>query len=416
MDSNTGQNQSLIRTISRKSFEEYERVYGSDIARAVWQSSLPTGMKTLNRIYLQRWSKTIREYLSIDGDLYYDLHYNTLFKTTIEYNHNVGCLEQVSNVMRTEIGVMGTHVGFEARYVSYEIDDFLEAMREYIFTPGKQIVIKGIVGSGKTDLGCLLGEHNIKRGHIFASNIPMENKDGEIYDHIFRVDSLSELMKLRLKIPINKHIIMAIDEPESVFQNLLKITKEGKNIGVFFHLIRKYNMSIISIWHFEKDIPDYLKTQIEENGGIYINKQDKKTAFYDTSKEKGMIVRIPQTSLNFISAGHGSAATFFIDLDIKNLLRKTSGDHPPAKAKKLLEEALNHKSVYLKEYQDDVVEEKKAEDIQAYVKIVLNDKKKYLTHTGRTFDWRLIKRLFNITENTAKDIKNEAMRQLKDGG
>jgi len=85
--------------------------------------------------------------------------------------------------------------------------------------------------SGKHTSPVSLVNTALKSG-IFASNIPMREKEGKIWERVL-CGSSQWLVETLIKNLDEPHILMAIDEPESVFQNLLKITHERKTLVYF---------------------------------------------------------------------------------------------------------------------------------------------------------------------------------------
>jgi len=413
MGSDSGRPQGLLRTVTRMAYEVMELDRGTKRTNAVMLSSLERGNHTLYTINLHEMKTYVKDILFRHDNLNEE-HFNHLHDLYVKGCNDLGIHETICNLMRSEIGYFGTLVPPNFGSTKLEWTEFIEKYSQSITSAGTDLVIKGPKGVGKTDLACLLGETTLIKNGVFATNIPIKKHDDEEqYNRIYHVGYLGDLLKLRLEIPMNKHITMVIDEAEPVFKKLLGNTLESRNIIDFFNLTRKYDISIISIWHFDDDIPDQIIEMTQSGEGLFFNKKEKTVAFVDGRNLHAMITKIPRTTLDFISTGVGSAASFYVDLNIKKLNQQTAGITDPSRAKKILVEALNDTGVYLKEYKHrakNYSEKNGGPDIDAIAEKITNNLDKYLTESKRALDHAKITLDFGISQHKAKEVRSIVMR------
>lgn len=306
--------QGLLSTKSRQAFEKLEDERGSAIAKAVMLSSFERGNTSIhscNRELLRKILLDIRDRCGMDPSSF---DWETLHNAVVAWNNDLGYHELVCNLMRTEVGTFSASIprGYGRQKVVWS--DFIEEHFKTFSIEGTDIVILGMKGSGKTHLSVLLGEEAINRGSFFATNIKILTDN----EFVHKTNYLSDVFKLCAS--TNKHIMLIIDEPEAVFSRLQSITREAKNIDTFFNLTRKLRVSVVTIWHFEKDIPNSLSEEIERNFAIKINKIRKKAAFVSGRDMNMLLTGIPDTNLGFKSVGALSAGSFDVDIDVRKVL------------------------------------------------------------------------------------------------
>lgn len=410
--SGSGQSQGLIRTVTRMAYEVMEGERGTERTNAIMLSGLERGNHTIYTINLHDIKEYVRDILSRNEYLNEE-HLEHIHEMYVKGCNDLGIHENICNLMRSEIGYFGTLVPRDFGSTKLEWPEFIVEYSRSITSAGTDLAIKGPKGTGKTDFTCSLGEITLEKNGTFATNIPIKkHDDDERYKRIYHVGYLSDLLRLRLEIPMSKHITMAIDEAEPVFKKLLGNTLESRNIIDFFNLTRKYDISIISIWHFDDDIPDQIAEMTKSGEGLFFDKRQKTGSFVDGRNLHAVITKIPSTTLDFISTGVGSAASFYVDLNIKKLNQQTAGITDPAVAKEVLLKALDDPQVYLKGYKHRAknIPKKETKDTETIIEEILNNMEKYVTSTGKTFEWRKIKKDYRISENDAKYIKNELLR------
>jgi len=388
---------------------EHDR--GSELAKSIMLSSLGKGTENIISIY----SVKIRDYINDmikQNKTLSDLDLKELHSIFVKGNNDLGMHEYICTLMRTELGFFGALVPHNYGTSKIVYDEFIAEHHKIINGAGMDIAVKGPKGVGKTDYACLLGESNLIRNGVFAANIPMREQIEEFQESVYFVGYLSDLLRLRMKIPMNIHITVAIDEAEPVFKRILGATLESRNVIDFFWLTRKYNMSIISIWHYSDDIPAQIIDITKNGDGLFFDKKQKTIAFVDGESIKSVITEIPKTRLNFVSAGVGSAASFYIDINIKKLNQRTAGVTDDKEAKKLLMKALDDPSVYLKDYKHRVTNDDKDRStfIKDIVKEINGTIDEFVTSTNRSIDWRKIRHVYDLGENDAKLIHNEILR------
>lgn len=414
--SGSGQSQGLIRTVTRMAYEVMESDRGTERTNAVMLSGLERGNHTIYTINLHDIKEYVRDILS-RNDYLNEEHLEHVHEMYIKGCNDLGIHENICNLMRSEIGYFGTLVPRDFGSTKLEWTEFVGEYSQSITSAGTDLTIKGPKGTGKTDYACLLGETTLEKNGVFATNIPIKKHDDEErYKRVYHVGYLSDLLKLRLEIPMSKHITMAIDEAEPVFKKILGNTLESRNIIDFFNLTRKYDISIISIWHFDDDIPDQIVEMTKSGEGLFFDKKQKTAAFVNGINFHAIITKIPSTTLDFISTGVGSAASFYVDLNIKRLNQQTAGITDPVMAKKILIEALNDPDVYLKGHKHrakNYSEKDEGPDIDAIAEKIENNLDDYLTETKRALDYAKITLDFGISQHKAKEVRSRVMRTDK---
>lgn len=399
--------QGLLSTKSRQAFEKLEDERGSAIAKAVMLSSLERGNSTIhscNRESIRKLLKTIQNQHHMKPT---EDDWDLIHESIIAWKNDLGYHELVCNLMRTEVGTFSASIprGYGRQKVVWS--DFIDEHFKTFSVEGTDIIVIGMKGSGKTHLAVLLGEEAINKGLYFATNIKISTTN----EFVCRANYLSDVFKLCAS--TNKHIMLIIDEPEAVFSRLQSITKEAKNIGIFFNLTRKLHISIVTIWHFEKDIPNSLSDEIERNWAIKINKIRKKAAFVSGRDMNMLLTGIPDTTLGFKSVGASSAGSFDVDIDVRKVLGrlKQFEEKDESVAKKELLKALTDPLMYLPEYRDRFGADTSQEEKLARVKNIIEDNiDEYLTGTGKTIDFTKICKVHKISQIDARYIKNEIMR------
>ena len=416
MGSDSGRPQKLLRTVTRMAYEVMESDRGAERTDAVMLSSFERGNHTLYTINIHEIKEYVKDVLFRHDELNAE-HFEYLYDLYVKGCNDLGIHENICNLMRSEIGYFGTLVPYNFGSTTLAWTEFISEHSHSITSAGTDIAIKGPKGTGKTDYACLLGENTLEKDGIFAANIPIRKHDEEErYKKVYHVGYLSDLLKLRLEIPMSKHITMAIDEAEPVFKKMLGNTLESRNIIDFFNLTRKYDISIISIWHFDDDIPNQIMEMIKSGEGLFFDKRQKKATFATGKNLYGMITRIPSTTLDFISTGVGSAASFYVDLDIKRLNQETAGITDPTMAKKMLLKALNDPRVYLKGHKHrakNYKEQNEGPDIDAIAEKIVNNLDDYLTESKRALDHAKITLDFEISQHKAKEVRSRVMRTDK---
>jgi hypothetical protein len=416
MGSGSGQPQGLIRTVTRMAYEVMENNRGTERTNAVMLSSFERGNHTLYTINLHEVKEYARDILTRHDDLNEE-HLEHIHEMYVKGCNDLGIHENICNLMRSEIGYFGTLVPRDFGSTKLEWTEFIGEYSGAVTSAGTDLAIKGPKGTGKSDFACLLGEATLEKNGTFATNIPIKKHDDEErYERVHHIGYLSDLMKLRLKIPMSKHITMAIDEAEPVFKKLLGNTLESRNIIDFFNLTRKYDISIISIWHFDDDIPDQIMEMTKSGEGLFFNKQRKTAAFVNGRNFQAVITKIPSTTLDFISTGVGSAASFYVDLNIKKLNQQTAGITDSITAKKILIEALNDPGVYLKGHKHrakNYREKNEGPDIEAIAEKIIDNLDDYLTESKRALDHAKITLDFEISQHKAKEVRSKVMRTDK---
>ena len=399
--------QGLLSTKSRQAFERLEDERGSAIAKAVMLSSFERGnvsIHSCNREIIRKILLDIHNRCGMDPSW---ADWELLHDAVVAWNNDLGYHELVTNLMRTEVGTFSASIprGYGRQRVLWP--DFINENFGTISTEGTDVVIIGMKGTGKTHLSILLGEVAIEKGSYFATNIKILS-DNEM---VRKTNYLSDVF--RLCASTNKHIMLVIDEPEAVFSRLQSITKEAKNIDVFFNLTRKLRISVVTIWHFQKDIPASLVEEIERNFAIRISKIRKKAAFISGRDMNMLVTNIPDTELDFKSVGASSAGSFDVDIDVRKVLGrlKQFGDEDETTAKlellKVLDDPLMYLSEYRNRFESGVSKDERLKDIK---KIIWDSLPEYLTSTGKTVDFIKIAQVHRVSQIDAKFIKNEIMR------
>lgn len=400
--------QQLLSTKSRMAFERLEDERGSAIAKAVMLSSFDRGNRAIHSCNREMLRKLLLDVNTRCGMNPSSLDWELLHDATINWNNDLGYHELVCNLMRTEIGTFSASIPRGYGKQRMEWSDFIDEHFKTFTVQGTDICIIGSKGTGKTHLSVLLGEEAINRGSYFATNISVELGN----EFVHTTDCLSDVFKLCAS--TDRHIILAIDEPESVFSRLQSITKEAKNIDTFFNLTRKLHISVVTIWHFEKDIPHSLMEEIERNFAVRINKVRKKVAFVNGRDMNLMLTKIPNTNLKFKSVGALSAGSFFVDVDVRKILGRVKSFKDETKAKQELLKALDDPLMYLPEYRDQFGSGKsKEEKLEEIKQVIWDDIDSYLTPTGKTVDFNKIAQVHSVSLNDAKYVKNEVMRTTR---
>ena len=399
--------QGLLSTKSRQAFEKLEDERGPAIAKAIMLSSLERGnvsIHSCNREIIRKILLDIRARCGMDPSPF---DWEALHNAVVFWNNDLGFHELVCNLMRTEVGCFSSSVprGYGRQKVVWSV--FIDEYFKTFSIEGTDIVILGMKGSGKSHLAVLLGQEAINRGSFFATNIKILSDN----EFVYKTNYLSDVFKLCAS--TKKHIMLIIDEPEAVFSRLQSITKEAKNIDTFFNLTRKLHVSVVTIWHFEKDIPNSLSEEIERNFAIKINKIRKKAAFVSGRDMNMLLTGIPDTNLNFKSVGASSAGSFDVDIDVRKVLGrlKQFEDEDDSVAKKELLNVLDDPLMYLPEYRDQFEsgfsKDEKLADIK---KAIWEHLDEYLTSTGKTIDFTKIAQVHKVSQVDSKFIKNEIMR------
>lgn len=399
--------QQLLSTKSRMAYEKLEDERGKAIAQAVMLSSFERGNRAIhscNREIMRKILLDVRDRSGMDPS---PLDWEMLHEAVVNWQNDLGYHELVGNLMRTEIGTFSASIPRGYGKQKMDWSDFIDEHFKTFTVQGTDIVIIGTKGSGKTHLGVLLGETGIDRNLFFATNISVESE----HEFVHTTDCLSDVFKLCAS--TDKHIILVIDEPEAVFSRLQSITKEAKNIDTFFNLTRKLHISVVTIWHFEKDIPHSLIQEMERNFAVKINKIHKKTAYVSGRDMNLFVKKIPDTSLKFKSVGALSAGSFDVDVDVRKVLGRLKHfkNQDESAAKKELLKILEDPLMYLPEYRSRFDSgQSKEEKLQEIKQEIWEGIDEYLTATGKTVDFTKIAQVHQVSYNDARFIKNEIMR------
>jgi len=408
--------ENLIRVMSRSCLEAQTQQRGENRATAIFATSLEYGNKLLEKFHVY----TIFSYLIFTyhtkGKAYIVQNFQKVNNMIFDAELDMGIHEKVSLTPPTEIGVLSMFVPKNWGKTIITWEGIKEKIRYIVTGAGNDIAIKGLKGVGKTDLACLLGEITIEGGDVFASNIPIAvKKNNKYFDKIKHINYLSDLLRLRLEIPVGTHITVVIDEAEPVFKKILGNTLESRNIIDFFNLTRKYDISIISIWHFEDEIPNQVIENTKLGNGLFFKKEDKKKVQVYGNQIKATVIDVPRTNLGFVSTGLTSTASFYVDLNINKLNQQTTGLLDPEETIAALKKALDDELVYLPQYKHRAKNKSKipAKDSNTIIKEILENMDKYVTSTGRSIRWRKIKKDYGISENDAKDVRDEILSSEK---
>jgi hypothetical protein len=391
-------NAKQISTISRKAYEHIKERHNTLLADAVFLCSPGTGRSIIIDYFLAEITRQLEMDASIEA----------IRDTIWRAETLLGIHEKINTVMVTELGLFGAMVPLDFGKERMTFVDFCDANFTRICYAGSHTIIKGGKGKGKTNLAGALAHYSRKRGFVVAMNIPLVTTE-EGYEDVHEIYMMSELLQLRLETPFNIPILLIIDEAEPLWKRILGNTREHRHLNDFENLTRHFNIAMVSIWHYKRDLPDILLTQIEDEDATMIVKDRKETAL--TSGIVGcQIVDIPKSPIPYLSEGETSMGTFHMDVDIKKALQTTMGIKDNEKARAVLAAALQDQTILLDDYAEELESSK---PLSLVMVEILEDFPSYVSPTGKTIDWRAIKEKKNLGENPAKHVKAELLRHLQ---
>mgnify|MGYP000493727009 CR=1 FL=1 len=387
-----------ISTISRKAYEHYKERYGVQLADAVFLCDLDTGREIIIDIYVDK----IRDRLDLQAGV------DAVKDAIRECETLLGVHTKNCQVMQTELGFYGAMVPLDFGKERLSFYDFCDMNFTRMCYAGSHTIIKGGKGKGKSNLAMALASYARRRGFKVALNIPLVTTE-EGHEDVHEIYRMSELLQLRMETPFSVPILLIIDEAEPVWKRILGNTREQRHLNDFENLTRHFNIAMISIWHYRRDLPDTLATQIDDQEATLVVKDRKDTAL-TSGLLSCQIVDIPPSPIEYVSEGETSMGTFYMDVDVKRALQTTMGIKDGERAREVLSRALRDQSILLADY---AVEEGGERPLSELMLEVLDSLPGYVSHTGRTIDWRAIREKKRLGENDAKAIKSELMRQLQ---
>lgn len=192
---------------------------------------------------------------------------------------------------------------------------------------GSLVHISGVMGSGKSDLGCTLGELALAKGFTVITNIAFE---GDLPTGLIRCLKLSDLILQMIDArKQGRNVVVLFDEVSQFFSR--REAGRGENIQIekLLRLTRKFRTSIIFVEQIKEGLPSVAMELLNAR----FHKVAKKKVQYSTRNlERNynlFLVSVPRTNLTFSTMHLGG---FRIDIDLGELFREVLIEDSPEDA------------------------------------------------------------------------------------
>ena len=313
-------------------------------------------------------------------------------------------------VMATELGYYSQNVAPDYGAKHYEFNDWATAsFLRKMFDEGKETIVHGHVGTGKTHLAVLLMERLlgvVERSVIITNIAGVKDKSGQFTSRIYHVSLLSEILRIWSQLPPDTPIILLLDEPESNLRG--GSSKSVKVFNDFRYMLRKLGIAKLEIWHSESEIYKALREEASES--IYRIFKDDKTSFQLDHQVRGADVhrRIENVpGLEFLEFATRGLGSIDIDVNLQAMLRGLAKLYRMEDMKASVDAALKDPGNYLDAYRENGPETLAREAV--LVKI-LADRPRYSTERG-AFNVARIREDFALSWREATALAREARRR-----
>jgi hypothetical protein len=334
-------------------------------------------------------------------------------KLRAQYLAHLGKIDGRLAVMSTEIGHFSQNVAPDFGKVTYNYAEWASpGFLQNLFGAGKEVVIEGHVGTGKTHLAVQFMDGALRLadpGFTVITNVSgVEDPEGRFPGRIHGVSLLSEVLRIWAHLPLGARILLVLDEPESTLQG--GMSRSVLDFKVFRFMIRKLGMAKIEIWHNTSD--QYKGLREDKSEQVYRIKKEQKDAFTFTQRRGEQVIKqrvenVPrECGLGFATEG---MATIGVDVNISALVMRIGKLWRPADIKAEVRRALEDPAIYHVGFRSKEAEEKAEAEKQerdkrrdeARVGAILADEARFLARRGDGFDRNAIQKHFNTTERDA---------------
>ena len=189
-------------------------------------------------------------------------------------------------------------------------------LRPFKQSAGTLTHISGVMGSGKTDLGCTIADYALREGWTVVTNI---NFIGELPEGLIRTVRLSELMLEMIDARLEKRDVVVLFDEVSMFFSRREAGRSGNiDLEKLLRLTRKFRSSVIFIEQVKGGLPSVALELLTAR----FHKLGKKKCQYSTRNlEKNynlLLDSIPRTKLQFDTWHMGG---FKPDIDLGEIFR-----------------------------------------------------------------------------------------------
>jgi len=191
-------------------------------------------------------------------------------------------------------------------------------LRPFEVSSGTLVHISGVMGSGKTDLGCTLADHALRDGYGVVTNVAFT---GDLPDGLVRCVRLSDLLLEMIDARLDgRDVVVLFDEVSQFFSRRESARSGNIQMEKLLRLTRKFRSSIIFVEQVKGGLPSVALELLSAR----FHKLGKKKCQYATrNMEKNynlMLDGIPRTALPFKTLHLGG---FRSDVDLGELFRDT---------------------------------------------------------------------------------------------
>lgn len=189
-------------------------------------------------------------------------------------------------------------------------------LRPFRVSAGTLVHISGVMGSGKTDLGCTLADYALKEGYKVVTNVQFT---GELPPGLVRCTRLSDLLLEMIDSRIaDRPTVVLFDEVSQFFSRRESARSGNIQLEKLLRLTRKFRSSIIFVEQVQGGLPSVALELLSAR----FHKLGKKKCQYATrNMEKNynlLLDSIPRTKLPFETYHMGGFAS---DIDLGALFR-----------------------------------------------------------------------------------------------
>ncbi|MCA1810791.1 MAG: ATP-binding protein [Halobacteriales archaeon] len=340
-----------------------------------------------------------------------------------QYYAMLGKINGRLTVMATELGYYSQNVAPDYGKVTYNYHDWAApGFLSNLFGEGKEVVIQGHVGTGKTHLAVLLMDGALRleepRFTVITNVSGVEDTHKTFLGRIHHVSLLSEVLRIWADLPENARIVLVLDEPEATLQG--GMSRQVLDYKVFRFMIRKLGIAKVEIWHNESD--QYKGLREDKSEQVYRIHKDQKDAFtfarrFGDQLIKQRVENVPKDcGLTFATGG---MATIDVDVNIAVLVRRIGKLWRPQDIKAEVRAALDDPHTYhaaFRSKEDDAKTEavKRAQQDRRDAEVVaaiLADPKAFLAKRGGSFDRNVVQRRFDLTVRDAEYLAMRAWQE-----